>query len=104
MDATSIALVSAAVVGLTQLCKWTNLIPDRFGPLAVMAWSAIGVLLWAWSEDRLQRSLAFDLFSGAIVIALAAAGIYGYTRAAAESVTRLTPPPTSGAGSERTVS
>ena len=103
MDATTMGLISAAVVGCTQLTKWSNLIPDRYGPLAVMLWSAIGVLLWAWSEDQLQRRLAFELFSGAVVIALAAAGIYGYTRAAAEGVTKMAPPPATGAGSERTL-
>lgn len=103
MDPQTMGLISAAVVGLTQLFKWANVIPDRYGPLVVMVWSAIGVLLWAWSEGQLQRHLAFDLFSGGVVIALAAAGIYGYTRAAAEGVTKMSPPPSTGAGSERTV-
>jgi hypothetical protein len=102
MSTTEAGVVAVAVVGLTQLLKWSNLIPDRYGPGAVLAWAALGTLMWAWSLGRLQQALAFDLFSGWIVIAATAAGVYGFTRASAASVTKMAPPPATGAGSERT--
>jgi hypothetical protein len=102
MSTTEAGIVSAAVVSLTQLLKWTNLIPDRYGPGSVLVWAALGVLLWAWSLGRLHQAIAFDLFSGWVVVALTAAGIYGFTRAGAAIVTKMAPPPATGAGSEPT--
>lgn len=99
MTTTEAALVSGAVVALTQLMKWTRAIPDRYGPISVLVWSALGVAVWAFSAEAFRRADAFELFSGWITVSLAAAGIYGFTRAGAESLTRPTPPP-SGAGAD----
>lgn len=100
MDAQAVIAVSAAVVALVQLFKW-GFIPDRFGPLAVLVLSAIGVGFWAWSQGDFTRATAFGYFAGWITIATSAAGIFGFTRAGAEAVTKTTSPP-SGAGNSPT--
>lgn len=98
MTTTEAALVSGAVVALTQLTKWAG-VPTRYGPISVLVWAALGVLLWAYSAEAFRRTATFELFSGWVTVSLAAAGVYGFTRAGVESVTRATPPP-SGAGAE----
>jgi hypothetical protein len=104
MSAEAILTVSAATVALVQIVKWSGL-PDRWGPVAVMVLAAIGVAAWAFSQSVLpNREAIWPLFSGWINVALAAAGVFGFSRAAVTAVTRATPPPQSGAGSERTVS
>jgi hypothetical protein len=100
MDAQAIAAVMIAVTGLTQLVKWMGL-PDGKGPLAVLGLAALGTALWAWSKGAISQATAFDLFSAWIVIALSAAGIFGFTRAAAVAVAGTKAPP-SGAGASPT--
>ena len=90
MDAQAIVAVSAAVVGLTQLIKWSPLPTDGLVPLfVVLSFSALGVVLWGVShEPTFSRLLLWDYFAGWIAVALGAAGIYGFTRAGVEAVTR----------------
>ena len=102
MDGQAIITVSAAVVALTQLMKW-GFIPDKWGPVAVLALSAIGVAFWGWSQGDFSRTNAFMYFAGFIAVATSAAGVFGFTRAAASAVTSATPPPASGAGGSRTI-
>lgn len=105
MEADAIAVISAAVVTLTQLVKWVGL-PDKFGALAVLILSAVGAGLWAWSQlppDIDWRATAWPLFAGWIVIATSAAGVFGFSRAvSATGVTKGSAPPT-GAGQHTTV-
>ena len=103
MDGQAIISVSAAVVALTQLCKWAGL-PDKVGPLLVLALAAVGVAFWAYSQGNFGRAVAFDYFAGWVAVATSAAGVYGFTRAGASTLTQAMPPPHSGAGSERTTS
>jgi hypothetical protein len=102
MDAAAIIAVSAAVVALVQLAKW-GFLKDSQGPLGVMVLSVVGVGIWAWSKGDFHRATAFDYFAGFIAVALNAAGIYGFTRAAASGATNIIQPPTTGAGSSPTV-
>lgn len=102
MDGAAIVAVSAAVVALTQLVKWSGL-PDRLGPLAVLALSLLGVVFWAWSKGTFTQAQAFDYFAGWIAVSTSAAGVFGFTRATSDAVSRLKPPPESGAGSSPTV-
>lgn len=102
MTGESIMTVAAIVVGLTQLFKWAGL-NDRLGPLAVLSLSLFGVLFWGWTQNNLSRATAFDYFSGWVTVAMSSGGVYGFTRAGAEAVTRMSAPPTTGAGSERTI-
>ncbi len=102
MDAGAIIAVSAAVVALTQIFKW-GFIKDSHGPIAVMVLSVFGVAVWAWSKGNFERASAFEYFAGFVAVALNAAGIFGFTRAAAEGATNLKAPPESGAGSSPTV-
>jgi O-antigen/teichoic acid export membrane protein len=102
MDGAAIVAVSAAVVALTQLVKWSGL-PDRLGPLAVLGLSLLGVVFWAWSKGTFQQQQAFDYFAGWIAISTSAAGVFGFTRAGGEAVSRMTAPPSSGAGSSPTL-
>ncbi len=101
MDAEAIVSVSAAVVAITQLLKWA-LIPDRYGPMAVLGLAALGVGLWGWSVGHFERALAFQYFAGWIAVATSSAGVFGFTRAAAEGVIRAMPPPGGSAGGSAT--
>ncbi len=101
MSGQAIIAVSAAVVALTQLIKWTNIVSDKRGPLAVLVLAAVGVTFWAWSTGDFTRATAFAYFAGWITVATSAAGIYGFTRSGAESVTATKAPP-SGAGADPT--
>lgn len=102
MEAEAIVAVGAAVVGLVQMIKWAGL-PDKWGPIAVMGISLLGVVIWAYSKGAIERAVIFDYFAGWIAVSLSAAGIYGFSRAAATAVTSMTPPPAGGAGSSTTV-
>lgn len=102
MDAQAIIAVSAAVTGLVQVCKWARL-PDHWGPVAVLALSLVGVAIWGYSQAALPgRVELFGYFAGWITVALASAGIFGFTRAGSAAVTRATEPPMGGAGSSPT--
>lgn len=101
MNGEAIVSVSAAVVALVQLAKWSG-VPDRWGPAAVLGLSALGVAVWAFTQPTVSRADAFGYFAGWIAVATSAAGIFGFTRAAAAAVTRVSPPPATGAGSEPT--
>lgn len=97
MSPEAIITVSAAVVALVQLAKWAGL-PNHWGPLAVLALAALGVAVWAWSQERLPgRADTFGYFSGWIVVATSAAGVFGFTRAASSAVTASKAPPGGGA-------
>lgn len=102
MTGEAIATVSISVVSLTQLGKWSG-VPDKLGPVLVLLLSLFGVIFWGWSQGDFSRVNAFGYFAGWIVVATSASGVYGFTRASAEAVTKLLPPPASGAGNEPTV-
>jgi hypothetical protein len=91
----AIVTVSAAVVALTQLVKWAGLPPTR-APLAVIGLAALGVALWGVSDGFFSRSDLFSYFAGWVAVATSAAGVFGFTRAAATSVTATSAPPTDG--------
>ena len=101
MDASAIGKCATGVVIFTQLLKWAGL-PDRRGPLVVLAFSAISVTWWGWSYGSLTRASSFDYASGALVVAATAAGFFGFTRAAPAAVTSAKNPPVGGAGSNIT--
>jgi len=101
MEGQAIITVSATVVALTQLAKWSG-IPDRLGPFAVLLLSLMGVTFWAWTQGDFARPTAFAYFAGWIAVATSAAGVYGFTRASREAVMGTSVPP-SGAGASPTV-
>jgi hypothetical protein len=101
MDGQATISVSAAVVALVQLSKWAGL-PDGKGPLAVMVLSLLGVAFWGWSVGSFEQTKAFEYFAGWINVALASAGVFGFTRAATSAVTSAKAPPGGGAGSSPT--
>lgn len=103
LDSTAIISISAAVVALTQLIKWVGL-PDRLGPISVLALSAVGIGVWGFSKGTFVSTSLFDYFAGWIAVATSAAGVFGFTRASAEAVTKTSPPPSGGAGSNTTLS
>lgn len=102
MNAAAILTVSAAVVACTQLLKWAVL-PDKYGPIAVLGIALAGVLFWVWTQGAFTRVQAFEYFAAWMSVSTSAAGIYGFTRASGEALTKASPPPSDGAGSERTV-
>lgn len=100
MTAESIVTVSAVVVTIVQLAKWAGL-REVYGPLAVLGLSLVGVAIWVFSQGNWPpgRLDVWPIFSGCIAVATSAAGVFGFTRAAAGAVTRATPPP-GGAGEQ----
>jgi hypothetical protein len=88
MNGEAILTVSAAVVGLVSLVKWAGL-PARVAPLAVLVAAAIGVGVWGWSAETFARTTAFEFFAGWVAVSMAAAGIFGFTRATGAEVTAL---------------
>ena len=101
MTAEAILTVSAAVVACTQLLKW-GVLPDKYGPVAVLLLALAGVLGWTWTQGPFVRADGFGYFAAWITIATSASGVYGFSRASGEALTRLTAPPITGAGSEPT--
>jgi hypothetical protein len=98
MTAENIAVVTGAVVALTQLAKFLG-VGDRRGPLVVLVFAALGVVLWAVSFERgFDRALLWPYFAGWIVTATSAAGVYGFSRSIPEAVTRASPPPPGAGG------
>lgn len=91
MNAETIATVASAVVLLTQIAKWAGL-PLKAAPYGVLLFSALGVGLWGYSLGPLGRPDIWNYFVGWITVAAAAAGVYGFTRAGAESLTRVKEP------------
>lgn len=104
MSSEGIIAVSAAVVALVQLWKWAGL-RDSWGPLAVIALSVVGVLIWLVSGDSWPpaRTDIWPIFSGIVAVTLSSAGVFGFTRATAAAVTSAKAPPADGAGSSATV-
>jgi hypothetical protein len=102
MNGEAIVSVSAAVVALTQLVKWAGL-PDKVGPLSVLVLAAGGVMFWGWTQGDITRASAFGYFAGWIAVATSAAGVFGFTRAGGEAVTRMSAPPSGGAGGSPTI-
>lgn len=89
MTGESIATISISVVSLTQLIKWAG-IKDRYGPIVVMLLSLLGVIFWGWTQGDMTRLNAFGYLAGWIVVTTSAAGVYGFTRASSEAVTKIT--------------
>lgn len=102
MTGESILAVGAAVVTVVQLVKWAG-IPDKYGPIAVMALSLFGVIFWGWSQGDITRATAFSYFAGWGAVSTTAAGIFGFTRASGDAVSKMTSPPLGGAGSSTTL-
>ena len=100
MTGEEIGMVTIAVVGATQLAKWSG-VPDRRGPLAVIFFAGLGTGLYAWSQGSITRASMFSLFAAWVMAALAAAGVYGFTRSTPDAITSTKSPP-SGAGSSTT--
>jgi hypothetical protein len=69
----------------------------------VLVLSLAGVLFWIWTEGAFLRSDAFGYFAAWIAVSTSASGVYGFTRASGDALTRMTPPPNDGAGSSPTV-
>lgn len=99
LDAKALAIIIAAVVGFVEIAKFGGL-PQRFGVLAVVVFSIIGVLTWAYSYSALTRENTFDLFAGIANVMVGSAGVYGFVRAAtpAQLTSTHRPPPAAGEG------
>lgn len=98
MSGQAIVTVSAAVVALTQLLKFANVINDKRGPIAVLGLALFGVAFWAWTTGDFSRATAFAYFAGWIAVSTSAAGVFGFTRALPDAVTATkTPPPAAAA-------
>lgn len=92
MDGQAILTVSAAVVALTQLVKWSwTDLPERIGALVVIVLAGLGVGVWVYSQGGFDRSATFAIFAGWIAVATSAAGVFGFTRATAGAITSAKP-------------
>lgn len=88
VDGQAIIAVSATVAALTRLVKWMGL-PERFAPGVVMLLSAFGVLLWALTQpEAVNRTEVWSYFAGWIAVATSAAGVFGFTQSASETIGR----------------
>lgn len=93
ITAESIITIAAAVVALTQFAKWGG-VSDKQGPLVVLALSAVGMAMWAASTNEpFNRAMIWPYFSGWITVSVSAAGVFGFTRATSEAVTKTKNPP-----------
>lgn len=101
MSGQAIITVSASVVALTQLLKWSKVVSDQRGPLAVLVLALFGVAFWGWATGDISRASAFGYFAGWISVSTSAAGVYGFTRSGPESITATSTPP-AGAGASPT--
>jgi hypothetical protein len=99
---TLVSSVSVLVVGLTQILKWQKLLNDRRGPIGVMVLSLAFTVLIAWTQGNFGRQTAIDYVAVFINITFAAAGVFGFTRAAPEAVSSFSKPPDAGAGNSQT--
>jgi NAD(P)-dependent dehydrogenase (short-subunit alcohol dehydrogenase family) len=86
MTGGAIITVSAAVVALVQLFKWIFNPPDRWGGAAVLAIGLVGVVFWGWSHADLTRTNSWDYFAAWVAVSTSAAGVFGFTRTAADQV------------------
>ena len=102
MNGEAIISISAAVVALVQLVKWAG-VKDNYGPFAVLLLSLFGVIFWGWSVGTVTRAEAFSYFAGWIAVSTSAAGVFGFTRASGEAVSRMTSPPSGSAGASPTI-
>lgn len=100
MNGQAIITVSAAVVALTQLIKWTGL-PNKWGAVAVLLLSLVGTAFWGWSQADFTRATSFGYFAGWIAVSTSAAGVFGFTRAGSDAVIAAKSPPP-GAGQSPT--
>lgn len=103
MNAEAIASVAAAVVAFTQFIKWAGL-PDRRGPIVVVALSLAFVGLWVYTHPAQAdagRGVIWEYATGWVTVTLTAAGVFGFTRAMPEAVTKTSGPP-AGAGASPT--
>jgi hypothetical protein len=72
------------------MAKWAGIGP-KAGPITVLLLSLIGVLAFGYSQDAaFDRTQLWPYFSAWIAVASSSAGIFGFTRATAEQVTRMT--------------
>lgn len=89
MDANAVALIGVPVVALTQIAKWARL-PDSWAPVLVLIFAAFGVAIWTASYGGFHQADLFNYFVSWITTSVAAAGVYGFTRASASAVTSVT--------------
>jgi hypothetical protein len=87
VDAQQAVVVAGAVVTLTTLVKWMGM-QDRYGPLAIIGLSLLGVGIWGYSKGPAwERGLLFDYFVGWLSVATSAAGVFGFTRSVPQAIT-----------------
>lgn len=82
--------ISAIVVTLTQLMKWAFL-PDRHGPIFVLIFSVAGVAAFGYSNGvPFAGPQIWHYITSTVNVMLAAAGIFGFSRATqASDVTKF---------------
>lgn len=94
----SIATISVAVVVATQLLKWFRWVNDDHGAWVVIVVAFLAEVLYYVSyapadQPLFVRQALWPFFIGLVDISAAAAGIFGFTRAASSAVTSINKPP-----------
>ena len=86
IDTQAALTISAAVVALATLIKWAapaDALSGTRALIVVCVLSALGVALWVLSLPAFpDRTWMFGIFQAWISVALQAAGVYGFARAA----------------------
>lgn len=105
MTAEAVVTISALVVALTQLVKWLGM-PDRKGAVVVLLLALLGVVAYqiSYAPDSgiFLRTDLWPILAAWIAVATSAAGVFGFTRTASDSVTSTRTPP-AGAGQQPVV-
>mgnify|MGYP003394818482 CR=1 FL=1 len=86
MNAEAIITVSAAVIALVQLIKWSGLVAADKSPVAVLVLSLIGIIFYRLSGPPLEWVDAWPIFAAWIATATSAAGTFGFVREAPDTV------------------
>jgi hypothetical protein len=95
IGAAEIVAISAAVTTFVQFLKWAGL-GGRFAPIACLLTAALAVSLYALSTGvAFSTTQLWTYFTATGAVALSAAGIFGFTKAAGEGIANAAGPPDS---------
>jgi hypothetical protein len=77
MDGLAIVQVSAVVVALMYLLRWSG-VPHRWAPLLVAVLAALGVGIWAYAHGPINRADSFTYVAAWVAVATSSATVWGF--------------------------
>lgn len=80
-DATAIVAIGGGVTLLTELIKFSNLVPQRLGLLVCAILAALGVLAYGLEQNyAMDVHHLWSIGSAWLTVTATAAGLYGFIR------------------------